>query len=199
MKLPYPQSINCAFDDFPAVVDIRLGDKAAELIPGASLGTKFLLTQTPKSRVLQGEYVAGEEIPDLAAIYSDTGSDDDFNIKISHLGYGTFYKVTGQDEFFRAMVYKAIVIETPTAGKKVFGDTFDCETLIPTTEDVTALFSYDGSVVRYLDQATAGEGGGVIVIGGVTYDLSDGQTITITSTTGGTQTITRIGRTFVVG
>ncbi|WP_233489571.1 hypothetical protein [Solidesulfovibrio fructosivorans] len=130
-------------------------------------------------------------------IYSDTGSDDDFNIKVSFLGYGTFYKLTEADEYLRFQVYKAIAIET-AAVEKVFGDTFDCETLIPAETDITALFNYDGPTVKYADGVEVSEEG-VFVWNGQTYHLFDGASLTINSTTGGTQTITRIGNTFVVG
>jgi hypothetical protein len=198
MKLPYPQSVNCSFDGFPAAIAMTCGERINEIEPGESYGSRQRLFQTPKSRVLQGEYVVGQAIPDLAVTYSDTGSDDDFSIKLSHIGYGTFYKLTKSDKYFRAMVYKAIVIETPTAGKKVFGDTFDCETLIPADTDTTALFSYDGPAIQYVDTATSGSASGTIVIGGQTYNLAEGASITITSATGGTQTVTFVGGTFVV-
>jgi len=195
MKLPYPQSVNCSFDDFPAAYIMTGGKKIGEIVPGTSFGSRFKMFQTPKSRILQGEYVVGQEIPDLAWIYSDTGNDDDFSIKVSYIGYGTFYRLTKADKYLRAQVYKAIVIETPTVGKKEFGDTFDCETLIPATDDVAALFAYDTPVVQYTDgvSSTEADDGSVTVeYNGKTYTLSNGNTVFVTSSTGGTRAITYI-------
>lgn len=198
MQLAYPQSIPCAFDGFPAAMMMTAGAKISEIVPSASFGSRFKLTRTPKCGVAQGDYVVGSALPECRMIYSDTGSDDDFTIKVSFLGYGTFYKVTNSDLFLRFMVYKAIAIETPTAGKEVFGDTFDCETFIPAGTDTTALFEYDGPVVQYVDQATSGGTTGTVVINGQKYRMADGSSITITSATGGTLTYTWINRTLVV-
>jgi len=197
MNLPYPQSIPCSFDNFPVALDIRLGKLAGSLISGASLGSKLLLYRTPKCGVAQGDYVTGQALPEYRMIYSDTGSDDDFNFKMSFIGYGTFYKITSADQYLRFQVFKAIAIETAAAGELVFGDTFDCETLIPADTDTTALFNYDGSIVQYSDTVTT-TGSGTFWLNGQEYHLADGQSITITSATGGTNTFTFVGNTLVV-
>lgn len=197
MELIYPQSVPCSFHNFPIALDIRMGALGGEIVAGASLGSKFTLTRTPKCGVAQGEYTVGSALPECRMIYSDTGSDDDFTIKVSFIGYGTFYRLTSADQFLRFQVYKAIAIET-AAGEKVFGDTFDCETLIPAETDITALFNYDGPTIKYADDIEVSEEG-IFVWNGQAYHISDGRSLTITSTTGGTQTITRIGNTFVVG
>lgn len=139
MILPYPQSIPCAFDGFPAALDIRLGDLGGDIVTGASLGTKFTLLRTPLCGIAQGVYAAGAPLPEYSMIYSDTGSDEDFTIKISFIGHGTFYKYTSTDAYLRFQVYKAIAIET-ASGEKVFGDTFDCETLVPAAQDADPIF-----------------------------------------------------------
>jgi len=197
MKFSYPQSIPCSFDNFPVAIDIRMGPSAGDIVSGASLGTKFTLTRTPKCGVAQGDYVVGSALPECRMIYSDTGSDEDFTVKVSFLGYGTFYKLTEADEYLRFQVYKAIAIET-ASGEKVFGDTFDCETLIPATDDVTALFSYDEAVAQYVDPATPGSGSGSFFLDGVEYYLADGQSVIITSASGGTNTYTFVGNGLVV-
>jgi len=197
MELLYPQTIPCTFSNFPAALDVRLGNLASTLIPGDSLGSKLLLYRTPKCGVAQGDYVVGSALPECRMIYSDTGRDDDFNFKMSFIGYGTFYKLTSADQCLRFQVFKAIAIETPLAGEKIFGDTFDCETLIPADTDTTALFSYDGSIVQYSDTVTT-TGSGTFWLNGQEYHLADGQSITITSATGGTNTFTFVGNTLVV-
>lgn len=194
LLFPYPQSVPCAFDNFPVALDIRMGPSGGDIVAGASLGSKFTLTRTPKCGVAQGSYVAGSPLPECRIIYSDTGSDDIFTIKVSFIGYGTFYKLTNADTHLRFQVYKAIAIETAT-GEKVFGDIFDCETLIPATQDVTALFSYTAPTVQYVDPVSSGvsSGGDITVeIDGTTYNLSDGTIINISSSSGGTRTLSYI-------
>ena len=71
MELLYPQSIPCTFSDFPAVLDVRLGNLASALIPGASLGSKLLLYRTPKCGVAQGDYVVGSALPECRMIGRD--------------------------------------------------------------------------------------------------------------------------------
>jgi len=197
MNLPYPQSIPCSFDNFPAALDVRLGHLASSLIAGDSLGSKLLLYRTPKCGVAQGDFAVGSALPECRMIYSDTGSDTDFTLKVSFIGYGTFYKLTSSDTYLRFQVYKAIAIETPTAGEKVFGDTFDCETLIPAGTDTTALFIYDGSTIQYTEPTTA-TGSGAFWLDGQEYKLADGASITITSASGGTNTYTFVGNMLVV-
>ena len=197
MLFPYPQSIPCSFDNFPPALDLRMGEKAREIVPSASFGSKFILTQTPKSRVPQGGYAVGAALPSCRMIYSDTGSDDDFTIKLSFLGYGSFYKLTNADQYLRFMVYKAIALETSTVGEIIFGDVFNCETRIPATADVAALFSYDGPTVQYVDQITSGEAG-TIFLNGQVYTIADGKSVTVASATGGTQTYTYVGGAFVI-
>jgi hypothetical protein len=202
VKLPYPQSIPCTFDNFPIALDIRLGSLAPSEVEGASLGSKFTLTRTPKCGMAQGDYIIGEALPECRMIYSDTGSDDHFNFKVSFIGYGTFYKLTSHDEYLRFQVYKAIAIETPLLSEKVFGDTFYCETLIPSNTDATTLFNYNSLTFQYIEQVSAGSKNGTVIIneGGVAqeFTLSEGASLTVTSEIGVTTTYTFIGGTMVV-
>lgn len=200
MNLPYPQSIPCSFVGFPDALDIRMGKLAGDIVDGASWGSKFILTQTPKSGVAQGEYVVGSPLPSYRKIYSDTGSDDDFAIKVSFVGEGTFYRLTESDTYLRFQLFKAIAIETATTAEMVFGDTFDCETLIPADTDTTALFEYDGAIVQYTDPvvtSTDSEGYTIVEFDGVQYYLSDGVTIQINSATAGSHTLTMINGTLI--
>jgi len=179
-----------------------MGSLSGSIVTGASLGSKFILTRTPKCGVPEGNYVVGGDLPGCRMIYSDTGSDAYFNIKVSFLGYGTFYKLTNSDTYLRFQVYKAISIETPSSGEKVFGDTFDCETLVPADTDTTAIFSYGGLFVQYIEPVTPGSGEGTVLIneGGIfqEFTLSDGASLTVTSETGVTITYTFIGGAMVI-
>ena len=200
MKFPYPQSIPCAFDNFPASLDIRLGSLASSEVEGCSLGSKFTLTQTPKSGVAQGDYTVGEELPECRMIYSDTGSDDDFTIKVSFIGYGTFYKYTSSDEYLRFQMFKAIGIETSLLGEKIFGDTFDCETLIPADADTTALFDYNGPVIQYVEETESGEDeeGAYVYIDGQKIYIPSGASIDFVGTSSGVHTVSFVNNTVVI-
>lgn len=200
MKFPYPQSTNCSFDNFPVAIDVRLGSLASIMCDGASFGSKYFLTQTPKSGVLQGNYVVGEEIPSLEKIYSDTGHDDEFNLKISFLGHGSFYRRTSNDLYLRAQIYKAIRIETNNDTGIVFGDVFDCETLIPATDDISVEFAYDPSVVQCVDPIPDEVySSGTFVYGGKSYTLASGQSITFSSENGNTLTFRFVNGGLFVG
>lgn len=196
----YPQSIPVAFDNFPATIDIRLGSLAASEVVGASLGSKFTLTRTPKCGVAQGGYVEGEALPEYRMVYSDTGSDDDFAIKVSFFGYGTYYKKNRNDEYLRFQVYKAISIETNMLDELVFGDIFDCETLIPADADTTAIFDYERPVVQYVEEAESGtdEEGGYVYIDGQKVYIPSGSSIDFVGTTGSTLTVSYVNGTVVI-
>ncbi|UJX41689.1 hypothetical protein K9F62_03025 [Desulfovibrio sp. JY] len=200
MKLPYPQSIPCVFNNFPVALDIRMGPSAGDIVAGASLGSKFTLMRTPKCGVPQGDYVVGSALPDCRMIYSDTGNDDDFTIKASFIGYGTFYKYTSSDEFLRFQVYKAIAIETSMIGELVFGDIFDCETLIPATQDVEALFNYESPSIQYTEQTTSGSdtNGGYVWINGTKYYIPSGMSIDFIGSSSGKHTVSIVNNTVVI-
>lgn len=190
MKFNYPQSIPCAFDNFPVALDIRLGNLAASIVDGCSLGSKFKLMQTPLSGVAQGEYVAGNELPECRKIYSDTGYDDNFTIKISFFGHGTFYKFTGTDKNLMFEVYKCIALETNKQKEIVFGSSFSCETLIDSSSDIDSIFNYKKSSWGFIDDADYNESNGTIAIGGDVIFLKDGKSITLNSLYGSQITIT---------
>ena len=204
MKLNYPESIPLRYLNFPAEMDIRLGSVAASYIPGTSLGTKLTLRQTPKSLVPQGEYVSGSPLPEYRCVYSDTGLDDDFNIKLSFDGYMSFYYFGHSDnhidvifdDYYTMYLYKSIIIETRDGGWVENYDEWEFETLIPTNVDLSAYLpssvSFGYIEVGILD----GEGG--ILVNGRYYNLSDGRTIKAISTTGHIFTIHFIDGTYFI-
>lgn len=200
MKFSYPQSIPCAFDNFPVSLDVHLGTLASSEVEGASLGSKFTLTRTPKCGMAQGAYVVGKELPECRMIYSDTGSDDDFTIKVSFIGYGSFYKYTDADEYIRFQAYKAIAIETALLGEKVFGEVFNCETLIPADADTTAIFDYDDSIVQYVEETESGEDeeGGYVYIDGQKIYIPAGASIDFVGTSSGIHTVSFVNNTVVI-
>ena len=196
MQENYPQSIPCAFYGFPAGIEVRMGSLASALIPGASLGSKFLLYQTPKSGVAQGDYTAGSALPDYRMIYTDTGGDDDFTLKVTFIGWGTFYLNSEADSYLRFQVEKGITITTSSVSEVTFTDTFDCETLIPKTADYTALFDYNASSVLNVDNETAtydDNANALITIGGITYQLKDYLVLSVHGSVGGNYNVSMIG------
>ncbi len=204
MKLNYPESIPLRYLNYPTEIDIRLGAIAASYVPGTSLGTKMTLLQTPKSLVPQGEYVAGSPLPEYRCVYSDTGEDDDFNIKLSFDGYMSFFyfghsdngKDVVFDEYYTLYLYKSIIVETKNGGWVENWDEWEFETLIPTNVDLSA---YNPSGIKYgYIEFGALDGDGRIVVNGKYYNISDGRSITAISTTGHIFTIYFINGTYFI-
>lgn len=177
MKLPYPQSKNCSFSGFPSALEVRLGDLASSEITGCTMGSKRKLFQTPKSGVPQGSYVEGESLPDCRIIYTDTGSDDEFTMKVSFFGYYTYYKRFSSDTYLRLFSYKAIAIETNILSEVIFPDSFDCETNIAAGSGDTTQFTYSGSSsIRFWYNGTEHvlSDGSYVVLDGTIYSCSGG-------------------------
>lgn len=192
MKFNYPQSIPCYFDNFPAALEIRLGKLAGSIIEGTSLGSRFVLRRTPNFCVPQSEYIAGSALPDCRAIYSDTGNDDDFVLKVSFFGHGTFYKKTESDKHLMFEVYKAIAIKTQTIKEIIFGSSFTCETLIDSDENVESLFSYSLSKWQFTDDANYNSENKTISVGGNILLIEKGESLELKSLYGRAITVTVI-------
>jgi len=62
--------------------------------------TQLVLTQTPLSKVHQGDYTIGSPLPDYQIIYTDTGSDTDFKIKYIEYGWRTFTILANEPNYF---------------------------------------------------------------------------------------------------
>ncbi|WP_029459686.1 hypothetical protein [Solidesulfovibrio alcoholivorans] len=108
----YPQSMHCRFEGFPARVRVACGRAFSEArATPYSFGSRVNLAQTPKSGVLQGACVSGQALPSLEIIYSDTGDDDVFDLKVSHYGYGRFYLPDADSTRYALAVIKGVRVE----------------------------------------------------------------------------------------
>ena len=137
MSLIYPQSMHCRFEGFPAVIEVICGRAFSETRSTPySFGSRVLLTQTPNSGVLQGTLVAGQALPTLEIIHSDTGEEAACNLKVAHYGYGTFYRATASDAYCTLAIVKGLRVEA-TGINRAFETVDVWTTLIPATTDLT--------------------------------------------------------------
>jgi hypothetical protein len=92
MKQRYPKSLNCWLRDYPKAIKITLGREAPSLGGPWEHGSIVYLRETPLHKDWQGTIPTSSNIlPILASIYSDTGSDDFYNLKVEMEGFGTFH------------------------------------------------------------------------------------------------------------
>ena len=133
----YPQSLPCRFEGFPARIRVVCGQafSQARATP-YSFGSRVTLAQTPKSGQTFGALAVGQALPVTEIIYSDTGDDDFFALKVSHYGCGRLYLTDAQDPFFTLAVIKGIRVEA--AGICRSFETVDLwDTLIAAATDVS--------------------------------------------------------------
>lgn len=135
----YPHGVLLDFSSFPDRLRVVLGEAGASLVPGASFGTAFVLSQTPKSGVMQGVIAENATLPDRRVIYSDTGSDGTFSIKVSFGCYGSFFVAARDDAFLTFQVFRSIIIETPGNDPVEHGIIENHATTIPVTVDMSLL------------------------------------------------------------
>ena len=108
----YPQSLPCRFEGFPARIRVVCGRAFSEArATPYSFGSRVALAQTPKSGQTFGELAVGQELPVTEIIYSDTGNDQGFHLKVSHYGCGRFYLADAKAPFFTLAVVKGIRVE----------------------------------------------------------------------------------------
>lgn len=77
-----------------------------------------MLYRTPLCGKVQGEYTAGAELPDYAMIYSDTGTDTEFDLRISFYGWGTFFQQNSSDTYCHLEIRKGTKVECGSLLKK---------------------------------------------------------------------------------
>lgn len=135
----YPLSMHCRFEGFPARLRVVCGQafSKARATP-YSFGSRVTLVQTPKSGVMAGTLTPGEPLPVLETIYSDTGDDDAFDLKLAHYGYGRFYLPTTEAVRYALAVVKGLRVEA--AGIFRSFETVDVwDTLIAAETDLTTI------------------------------------------------------------
>lgn len=146
MSDTYPQSMHCRFEGFPARIKVVCGRAFSEArATPYSFGSRVILSQTAKSGVLQGELVAGESLPTLEIIHSDTGDDTTFDLKVSHYGHGRFYLAAAGDTHYSLAVIKGVRIEA-TGIHRSFETVDVWNTLIPAATDLTVAGSVPDTV-----------------------------------------------------
>jgi len=128
----YPQCFPLRFVGWPQKIRVTCGK---DISAPYSYGSRVILTQTPLSGSPQGDYVVGQYLPYYAMVYSDTGSDYDFNFLVEFTGYGQFYKDSA-DLFWRLYVKKNTNIFTLEV-EKYFRTYDEWNTLIPASTDLS--------------------------------------------------------------
>jgi hypothetical protein len=133
----YPLSRHCRFEGFPARIRVICGRVFSEArATPYSFGSRVTLSRTSQSGILAGSLTPGEVLPELAVIYSDTGDDDAFDLKVSHYGYGRFYLPTTDAAYYALTVIKGVRIEA-TCIRRSFETVDVWDTLIPAATDLT--------------------------------------------------------------
>lgn len=183
MTEKYPISMHCRFEGFPARARFTCGP-AFDALSGCpySYGSRVDCAQTPASRTLQGDLLQGECLPVYEMIYSDTGEDENFGLKVASYGYGTFYAAGWADPFYSLAVVKGIRLEA--AGFARAFETLDLwETKIPVEtamwniEETPAVVWIEGAAqgrfaaVWYAGEAPGGLAAvkGILQLGGPAY------------------------------
>jgi len=133
----YPQSMLCRVAGFPTRIQVICGRAFSEArATPYSYGSRVTLSQTALSGVTQGTLVVGSALPTLEIIHSDTGDDTTFDLKVSHYGYGRFYRAATTATTYSLAVIKGVRIEA--AGINRSFETVDVWTsLIPVATTIT--------------------------------------------------------------
>ena len=147
MALEYPNygpADHVRFEDYPERIQIVVGSFLADETEMFTEGQPIVLYKTPKSGVAQGSYVVDEPLPDKRVVFTDTGEDDTFNLKITHYGWGEFYiGDVNNDDYLRLKMTKGMtVLSSEWEEEKVFAAHWYGDTRIPITDDLKQEFGY---------------------------------------------------------
>lgn len=146
MAEAYPVSLPCRFEGFPGRVRITCGPAFDDLRACPySWGSRVVCARTPLCGEVQGEYVPGAALPVREMIFSDTGMDDAFDLKLSFFGYGTFHLAAPDDAFCSLDVVKGVRVEAAGLSRS-FEITDLWETGIAAATDLTVPPAASGSV-----------------------------------------------------
>jgi hypothetical protein len=100
MKSTYPESLNMWLKDFPKSFQLVCGKKFNDLPGPWQHGSRINFAATPLSKQDQGDYANGEQLPIKRAIYTNTGDEDTWDIRVNMYGHGTFYALAGEPYYF---------------------------------------------------------------------------------------------------
>ena len=170
MKKNYPVSLPVRFEDFPAMFQVTCGHM---IPPPQSFGSRVLIRRTPLCGVVQGQYAEGVALPEFAMIYSDTGSDAAYDLKLSFYGWGTFYVANADDAYCTLEIRKGIKVEATGLSKKF--ETYDLwETRVPASLVLTDSPSLRSVAVTYVEpQSSAAIRDGYVRVENVFYSSND--------------------------
>lgn len=133
----YGPGHHLSFDDYPRKVSLVVGEKIASNSDLFSQGQTVRLTQTPKSGQAQGDNVVGEELPEKRMVYTDTGEDSSFNLKLTYYGWGEFYLASADADYFSYRMTKGMSIQAGDwSSEKNFETQYFTTTQVPNTEDM---------------------------------------------------------------
>jgi len=123
------------FDDYPRQISTVLKEKVASESSLFEVGQTIRLRQTLNSKQVQGDYVVGQPLPDKRVIYTDTGEDENFNLKVSYYGWGEFYLVSDDADYFSYRMTKGMSIQAGDWSKeKNFETQYFVATEVPNSE-----------------------------------------------------------------
>jgi hypothetical protein len=148
----YPLSMPCRYEGFPGRIRIVCGP-AFDALRGCpySFGSRVTCALTPSSGVAQGDYVPGSALPRCEIVYSDTGDDTAFDMKISFYGHGVFRLAAPTDARYSLAVVKGLRVEAMGLNRS-FEITDHWETGIAAVTDLSLPPSLPG-MVRVDDDA----------------------------------------------
>ncbi len=163
----YPGAVHCHHLNFPQqirlVVDAKLASESSLFDEGQSV----ILRQTPISGQLQGEQVVGEELPTKRMIYTDTGEDSSFNLKVSYEGWGEWVIEQAEDDTYTLYIKKGMAVQAGDwEEEKIFRNGIKLKTQVPTTKDLAGVeppTTMSFNIQDYVepeDDASGGDDGG---------------------------------------
>lgn len=132
----YPESTHCRMTGYPQKIRVMIDARMAEETPYAYKQC-VVLQQTFNSFKLQGSYVKGEELPVYRAIYSDTGSDDNYDLKVTFGGWGTYYIKNSSDKYYS--IERKRIMTVQVSGwddEKIFSNIERIYTSIPVSKSI---------------------------------------------------------------
>lgn len=139
MKSNYPVSLNSWLKNYPHSFQLVCGKEFNNLAGPWENGSRINFAATPLSKQDQGPYTQGVVLPTKEAIYTNTGDEDVWDIKITMYGHGTFYAQSGVDNY-KLQVEKFFKIESIYFDTLIFQHIEVQDTEIPTTTEIPNVY-----------------------------------------------------------